>query len=174
MLHSLTNLSLFILMGLVAYGYADELNLSQQQQKVFEAAKQFAKTLHPSQAMPHASRDTNFAPRAQNPENRILVFVSFSMGETAIQQYAREARKVGASLVFRGLIGDSLKITALRLQKLAQETQASFLIDPTAFRRFGIQKVPAVAVISDAQSFDVLYGLTTLDYALKRLRGQLG
>lgn len=182
MLHSLArisylvkHISLFILMGPAAYLYADELNLSHQQQRVFEEAEQFAKMLRPAKTASsslrdtlHEIQDTNLFSQDTKANSHILIFVSFSVGETVLMQYAQEAKKAGASLVFRGLIGDSLKTMALRLQTLVQKTQVNFLIDPTLFKSYGIEKVPAV-VVSDTQRFDVTYGQTTLDYALEKI-----
>lgn len=171
-------LSLFVSMGTALRSGADELHLSQKQQAIFEDAKHFATRIQTkTNRLSTCSATQNsplHEPRTQSHEPRVLVFVSFSMGEAALQQYAAEAKKAGAALVFRGLVGDSMKTTVLRLQSLVQKTQASFLIDPPAFQRFGIHKVPAVVMVSDAQHFDVIYGLTTLDYALKRLWGQPG
>lgn len=179
-------ISLFALMGFSICLRADELKLSSQQQKIFEEAKGFAETLHSSKTASHSlrdtlheSRDTNLFSQDTKANSHILIFVSFSVGETALMQYAQEAKKAGASLMFRGLIGDSLKTAALRLQTLVQKTQANFLIDPTLFRDFGIEKVPAVVVtvpnnasrdtLHERRSFDVVYGLTTLDYALEKI-----
>lgn len=168
---------------LVILANAEEFHLSPQQQAVFKEAQQFTQSLKsepnpmscPLSTNPQISNTLHQSPTTNH---QTLVFVSFSMGDTALKQYALEAKKVGASLVFRGLIGNSIKTTALRLQNLVQETQASFLVDPTAFRRFGIEKVPAVVVVSPLREsratsteprFDVVYGLTTLGYALEKM-----
>lgn len=159
-------LSLFVSMGTVLRSGADELYLSQKQQAIFEDAQHFATSIQTKTNPLSTCTATQNSPLH---EPRVLVFVSFSMGEAALQQYAAEAKKAGAALVFRGLIGDSMKATVLRLQSLVQKTKASFLIDPPAFRRFGIDKIPAVVVAKDERSWDVVYGLTTLDYALEKI-----
>lgn len=160
----------------VSFGaIAEELQLPIKQQMMFNEAQKFAKNIsyNPNFTQcPQAIQNPSLPePRNLKTEPRVLVFVSFSLGETAIQQYAREAKKTGASLVLRGLVNNSMKATLSRLQPIVQETQASFLIDPMAFRKFGIEKVPAVVVTTgnESSAFDVVYGLTTLGYALQSI-----
>lgn len=150
-----------------------------EQRPEFKEAQAFVQSIQKQAAHPKScssKNDSTVAPSLfsteQTPshDSTTLIFVSFSLGEPALMQYAHEAKKAGAALVFRGLLGDSMKATVLKLQKIVQKTQASFLIDPLAFRRFDIQKVPAVVITGPAKNhFDVVYGLTTLEYALEKM-----
>ncbi len=81
----------------------------------------------------------------------LLVFISFSMPETSLRLLAREAERAGATLVLRGLPGNSMPDLAERLRQLLEPDSAqpsgtrtqAVAIDPTWFQRFAVQAVPA-------------------------------
>lgn len=72
-----------------------------------------------------------------------IVLVSFSMADDAIRSLIEEAHRAGGAVVVRGLINNSFPETVTRLQKLANGSEGGLAIDPTVFRRFGIEQVPA-------------------------------
>lgn len=74
----------------------------------------------------------------------ILVFVSFSMNDSALQSYFKEGQRLGARLVMRGLINNSFQDT----QRKMQELKINIEIDPTKFEEYGIKRVPAIVVVS--------------------------
>jgi conjugal transfer pilus assembly protein TrbC len=78
---------------------------------------------------------------------KLLVFVSFSMRETALNRLVDEAARCGATLVLRGLVDDSLTKTVLRIRKLLGQRRASIQIDPQAFDRFGVAVTPTVVLV---------------------------
>lgn len=71
-----------------------------------------------------------------------LVLVSFSMPDADIRELARQAARIGAPLILRGLVGGTLTATQKKLAEFADIPGASFLVDPTLFRRFKIETVP--------------------------------
>ena len=91
-----------------------------------------------------------------------ILFVSFSMPETALRRYLEQAARLGATVVLRGFVGDSMKTTLERILGLlypdglptkkedARLPEAyaglSFAIDPTLYERFGITQVPALVL----------------------------
>lgn len=81
---------------------------------------------------------------------RTLIFVSWSMGATALKEILSAYDGLPAvGMVFRGIPdGVSMADAMLKLQQLSQETQSSVsvLLDPTAFQRHGITAVPAIAI----------------------------
>jgi conjugal transfer pilus assembly protein TrbC len=98
----------------------------------------------------------------------ILIFVSFSMPKESLKGWIAQAKKIGASVYIRGLVNNSFKDTTKAVSELIQDQPGGLLIDPTFFKKYFIAEVPAVVVTSD-DSFDVVYGDVTLDYALEKL-----
>lgn len=76
----------------------------------------------------------------------LLVLVSFSMPTDTLNALAEQAGKIGAPLVLRGLVGDSMEETAKRIAALHKNAGTSLAIDPTLFARFGVDRVPAVVL----------------------------
>ena len=72
----------------------------------------------------------------------LYIFVSFSLGEKALENLAREAWKYGATLVLRGFIGGSHQKTVKALQKIITTTGQGFIIDPELFDLFSVTAVP--------------------------------
>ncbi|GAB3472750.1 TrbC family F-type conjugative pilus assembly protein [Azotobacter salinestris] len=81
---------------------------------------------------------------------RTLIFVSWSLGEAALEDILRRYDgQPGVGVVFRGIPAGVRMVDAMtRMHRLTQatESQVSVLLDPLAFRRHGIQLVPAVVV----------------------------
>ena len=78
-------------------------------------------------------------------KEQILIFVSFSLPDSALQSYYQEAQLLGGRLVMRGLKNNSFKDTQVKTIKLG----ISFDIDPTLFEEYGITTVPTIVLISD-------------------------
>ena len=71
-----------------------------------------------------------------------LVLVSFSMPDADIRDLARQAAQIGARLILRGLVDGNLRATQRKLAQFADVPGASFMVDPTLFRRFKVEAVP--------------------------------
>jgi conjugal transfer pilus assembly protein TraW len=82
--------------------------------------------------------------------NRTLIFVSWSMGATAIKDIMAEYDgRPATGIVFRGIPEGMKMIDAVtKMHMLTQETQSqvSVLLDPLAFQRHGIEFVPAIVL----------------------------
>lgn len=83
-----------------------------------------------------------------------LLFVSFSMPETSLKSYLKQAAEINGGrsikLVIRGLDeSNSLIKTQQRLARLMTGVSAQVDIDPGAFERFNIQQVPALVFFED-------------------------
>lgn len=89
-----------------------------------------------------AVRDPPSAMWSPTQPRPLLVFVSFAMPETELRELARQAARIGAPLILRGLVDDALLATQRKLSRYADITGASFAIDPTLFRRFEVSAVP--------------------------------
>lgn len=82
--------------------------------------------------------------------NRTLIFVSWSMGATALKDILLAFDGLpGVGIVFRGIPeGMSMGDAVTKMHLLTQETQStvSVLLDPLAFQRHGVSSVPTVAL----------------------------
>ena len=117
-----------------------------------DAARQSA-----GQTVPGSSRETTAplpaerhapslaAGRANTPE--ILLFTSLSVPAASWRQWAREAARIGAPLVMRGVAEGSLRATVKRIGGRLGGAEAGVAIDPRLFRLFGVTRVPAVIVV---------------------------
>lgn len=111
----------------------------------------------------------------------LLVFVSFSMSDAALERLAEQAARSGATLVLRGLVEDSLPKTVTRVQRVIGQRKVGFQIDPQAFDRFSITATPSFVLIKDrsvptpcaagtcfaADSYALAAGDVSIDYALR-------
>ena len=77
----------------------------------------------------------------------ILIFTSLSVPAASWRQWARDAARSGAPLVLRGVGDEGLPETAKRIGERLGGAEAGIAIDPRLFRLFGIERVPAVAVV---------------------------
>jgi len=113
----------------------------------------------------------------------ILIFVSFSMPEQSLLAILRDAKKIHASVVIRGLIDNSFQKTFQRMAMLVKTSGGDGVeLNPVWFRRFSIKTVPAVVVVPEGstcfenescnsnKSFDVMTGDITVSAALKMIR----
>ena len=83
----------------------------------------------------------------------VLVFMSLSVPPRSWEEWAAEAARAGAPLVLRGLAAGengrigSLKETVREVGKRLGGHAAGVAVDPRLFRLFGVERVPAVAVV---------------------------
>lgn len=83
----------------------------------------------------------------------LMVFVSLSMPDQMLMQYAAQAKRFNAVLMLRGFVGDKLSTTRETLSKL-NESGAQWEISPEPFKTFKIDKVPAI-VLATAESTSI-------------------
>ena len=77
----------------------------------------------------------------------ILLFTSLSVPAASWRQWARDAARIGAPLVMRGVAKGSLRATVKRIGGRLGGHDAGVAIDPRLFRLFGVTRVPAVVVV---------------------------
>lgn len=77
----------------------------------------------------------------------VLLFTSLSVPAASWRASARDAARIGAPLVLRGVAGGSLPETARRVAGRLGDARVGVAIDPRLFRLFGIERVPAVVVV---------------------------
>ena len=85
------------------------------------------------------------AGRANTAE--ILLFTSLSVPLASWRQWARDAARIGAPILLRGVGDGGLRATVKRIGPRLGGHDAGVAIDPRLFRLFGIARVPAVVVV---------------------------
>ena len=150
------------------------------------AAKNAPETSAPLPAEDQAGR---LADRLSEPPrgSEIIVFMSLSIPEKSWREWSRQASRIGAPLVLRGVARGGLRATVKQIGgQLAEGGGAA--IDPRLFRLFGIDAVPAVAVVpggvppcttrgcsaDPAPPHDVIGGNIGLDAALAAIAKEGG
>ena len=112
---------------------------------------------------------------------KLLVFVSLAMPEATMTRLLDQAARARATLVLRGLVNGSLRETVERLQRLIGERQVAVQIDPQAFDRFSVERVPSFVLVRDGAAtlpcgvgtcvtgdqYLLAAGDVSLDYALR-------
>ncbi len=87
------------------------------------------------------------------PQDALLVFVSFSMPERALEALASQARAAGATLVLRGFKEDSLGATK-RAALAVNRSGAPWEINPQLFKTFGVASVPTFVLTGNREVLD--------------------
>lgn len=114
----------------------------------------------------------------------LLVFVSLSMPQPTLQRLLDQVAHAQASIVLRGFADDSLHTTVAQVQRLIGGRQVAVQIDPQAFDRYAVTRVPAFVLVRDgarpvacasgicapSESFLRTSGDVSLDYALEYMQ----
>lgn len=119
--------------------------------------------------------------------SRFYVFVSFSMPDVTLRRLMQQAKRIGAPLVLRGMVGNDMNKTRIKIGKLLDadkdgntRIEGGLSIDPTLYERFGISVVPSF-VLTDSPvqtctqagcptpDFVRLAGDVTLEYVLESI-----
>ena len=114
----------------------------------------------------------------------LLVFVSLSMPQPTLQRLIDQAARAQASIVIRGFADGSLRTTVAQVQRLIGDRQVAVQIDPQAFDRYAVTRVPAFVLVRDgarpvacaggscapSESFLRTFGDVSLDYALEYMQ----
>ena len=80
----------------------------------------------------------------ENP--MLFYFFSFSMPHPSLREAAQESAAAGAVMVLRGLSGENLRETALRISKLIGKSETEAWIDPFLFECFSVGVVPQLVL----------------------------
>lgn len=110
-------------------------------------------------------------PGPMTKRDGIFYFVSWSIPDKLLKGYMRDAYRLGATVVFRGMVDDNMRKTIDRTKALALELQKEAphtTIDPVIFRQLGVTTVPTLAVVKD-QAAVLVTGAASLDLLLNLL-----
>lgn len=114
----------------------------------------------------------------QNGQPDLFVMVSLSMPKEALVRTAEQAERAGATLVFRGLKGDSMTKMGEEIKAIVGSRSVSAVVHPPAFQQFSVTRVPAIVIArpeagnaldngcSKPETFVKVSGDVSLDYAL--------
>ena len=114
----------------------------------------------------------------------LFVFVSLAMPRPTLQRLIDQAARARASVILRGLANGSLRQTVAQVQPLIGQRQVAVQIDPQAFDRFAIARVPSFVLVRDGtrpescaagscappEAFLRTAGDVSLDYALEHMQ----
>lgn len=114
----------------------------------------------------------------------LLVFVSLSMPQPTLQRLIDQAARAQASIVLRGFAHGSLRTTVVQVQRLIGDRQVALQIDPQAFDRYAVTRVPTFVLVREgtrpvacaggscvsAEGFLRTSGDVSLDYALEYMQ----
>ncbi len=114
----------------------------------------------------------------------LFIFVSLTMPRATLQHLVDQAARAKAAIVIRGFANGSLRETVSQVQGLIGKQQVAIQIDPLAFDRFAISKVPSFVLVREgtrpvacasgscapADSFLRSTGDVSLDYALEHMQ----
>lgn len=114
----------------------------------------------------------------------LFVFVSLSMPRPTLERLIDQAARARASVILRGFAQGSLRETVAQVQGLIGTRQVAVQIDPQAFDRFSIARVPSFVLVRDGtrpvpcaagtcappEGFLRVAGDVSLDYALEHMQ----
>lgn len=112
------------------------------------------------------------AGRSNKENTRLLVFVSFSMPKSSIQQYMMDAKTFGAELFLVGVPGNDIVVFSKTMQEMLSENSYGISVDERQFTRFNVSVVPTFVLVREEiaekkENFDKLSGHVPLKTALK-------
>ena len=116
----------------------------------------------------------------------LRIFVSLSMPQASLRLLVAQAERSGATLLLRGLKGNSMKQTLEAVQALIGERWVNWQIDPEAYARYSVRHAPTFVLTQSgvtagstnatcgssciaANAFYSVAGDVSLDYALDTL-----
>ena len=103
------------------------------------------------------------------PVPQALYFVSFSIPQTGLKRLILDADRFGIPATLRGMVYNDMRQTANAVLQLVNEDQRGGVqIDPQAFRRYGINAVPAL-VVTCGETYDRIAGNLALQQALTKV-----
>jgi conjugal transfer pilus assembly protein TrbC len=114
----------------------------------------------------------------------MIVFASLAMPRPSLDRLLDQAARAQAAVVLRGFVNGSLRETVAQVQALIGTRQVAVQIDPPAFDRFAITRVPSVVLLRDGarpascasgtcaapEDYLQVAGDVSLDYALEHMQ----
>ena len=115
----------------------------------------------------------------------LRIFITLQMPKASLERLAEQASRTNAVLVLRGLKSNSMRETIAAVGSLIGSSNATWIIDPESFARFGVQHAPSFVLTLDdvhglnrsgctgacisPSAFVAIAGDVSLDYALEAM-----
>lgn len=91
---------------------------------------------------------------------RLMVFVSFSMPDSSLKEYMREAKKYGAELFVIGIPGGNIRNFANKVTGMIEDDMYGISIDEREFDKYQISQVPTMVLARESYMPNKLMNLT--------------
>jgi conjugal transfer pilus assembly protein TraW len=171
-----------ILQTLEGQARPDWLNGQSEQLDVKRQAKQVLEASQANQTEALSTGSENVQPTSLSNKPLTLLFVSFSLGESALKGIFEEAAgRDDVLLVFRGpKPGQKLPALMADLKRLLKgiELLPNIVIDPTRFQRWSVTSSPDIVVEQDGKTRLHVRGVSSLSWLDEQLKagkqGDLG
>ncbi|MDX8128098.1 TrbC family F-type conjugative pilus assembly protein [Methylomonas sp. OY6] len=147
-----------------------------------EARQQALEVFNASKSLTDLKFGTEQSPMGKNDQPLKVLFISFSLGESALKVIFEEVSgRDDVLLVFRGpKPGQKLPALMADLKRLLKDIDPvpNIVIDPTRFQRWSVTSVPDMVVEQDGQSRLHVRGVSSLSWLDQQLKagkqGDLG
>lgn len=165
---------LFCVVCAHASNFEEEANLRmQEKEKMIQAFKEDSKNasyfkenaasqcvLQPLKEETSKKDEDNQTPLKQ--DSTIILFVSFSMSDLNLKEFFEQLSfHSNVRVVIRGLVNDSMQKTIQKIQDLDGVVD----IDPEAFLKYDIKRVPAFVKLKEGEMQAKLSGNITISHA---------
>jgi len=114
----------------------------------------------------------------------LIVFISLAMPRPTLDRLLDQAARANASVVLRGFAEGSLRHTVAQLHPLIAQRSIAVQVDPPAFDRFAVTRVPSFVLLRDGTrpqpckvgtcvaptDYLQVAGDVSLDYALEHMQ----
>ncbi|MFN9001674.1 MAG: type-F conjugative transfer system pilin assembly protein TrbC [Holosporales bacterium] len=104
----------------------------------------------------------------------IYICVSLSMPLHVIRTLGEDVSKVGGTLIFRGLKGNSFKKMIAALMPIMKDGVLPIALDPDIFQKHHVTKVPTFIHLDQSGKATQLSGNVNLSFALEKIAAALG
>jgi type-F conjugative transfer system pilin assembly protein TrbC len=156
----------FIILMLLSYSVFASGN---SDEKILLQVQEFAKDINTSLPINPVFKQAEQTQEKQNGA-QLIVFISTSMSEKSIKQWAIQADLLGTELVIRGFVNNSFKETVALARGLFEEGKVGgFNIDPLKFKQYSVDVVPTV-ILDVGGAIDVVQGDIGLIEALELIK----
>lgn len=111
--------------------------------------------------------DADSKPSKVTSSGNLLIFVSSSLSTQSLKELFKDASKIGAKLIFRGLINNSFKDT----YQYFKDIEINADIDPEKFGKYQVSVVPTFVLTDEKEAkFDHLQGNVSVEEALTQFK----
>lgn len=159
-------------------GQSEQLDVKRQAQQVFDASQ----SIQTEALSIGSTKLSSVQPTAPSSKPLILLFISFSLVESALKGIFEEASgRDDVLLVFRGpKPGQKLPALMADLKRLLKgiDPLPNIVIDPTRFQRWSVTSVPDIVLEQEGKSRLHVRGVSSLSWLDEQLKvgkqGELG